>query len=137
MPLNSFNLCEPSISEFIDQKFSFEKPKEKNNDLFWLGFTDDWEFDEYAAMDCHYGNCLWLISSVSVRYINLDPNTPSCSMGGGIRRLFTTQEKYQIGGRQRKNISLMPTQNKMRSEHGESESDHYGYSTTGISFSTI
>ena len=45
-PLNSFNLSEPSISEFINQNFSFDKLEDVDNHLFWLGFTDDWEFDK-------------------------------------------------------------------------------------------
>ena len=46
LALKFFDLYELKTNKFINRKFSFEKPEEKNNDLFWLGFTDDWKFDE-------------------------------------------------------------------------------------------
>ena len=48
-PLNSFDIYNPQINEFINQKFSFDNLEEYNNELFWLGFTNDWEFGKITS----------------------------------------------------------------------------------------
>ena len=51
MPLKNFNINESSIVEFINEKFLFNELDKEEDDLFWLGFTDDWDFNQNTSVN--------------------------------------------------------------------------------------